>query len=98
MPAEEARRVLITGIGGFTGGHLSTQLELHGYEVHGTVQPHEAQTPRTHHADLLDLPALTAVVEAVRPQYVLHLAAISFVAHDDAEALYRTNIVGTRNL
>jgi nucleoside-diphosphate-sugar epimerase len=38
------------------------------------------------------------VVAEVRPEVVAHLAAISFVAHGDAEAIYRVNIVGSRNV
>src|SRR4051794_18523595 len=38
------------------------------------------------------------VMEAVRPDYLVHLAAISFVQHADAEAFYRVNVIGTLNL
>jgi nucleoside-diphosphate-sugar epimerase len=34
----------------------------------------------------------------VRPDVVVHLAAIAFVAHNDADQMYRVNVVGTRNL
>lgn len=35
---------------------------------------------------------------AVRPDYVIHLAAISFVQHAQAEAFYGVNVIGTLNL
>jgi GDP-6-deoxy-D-talose 4-dehydrogenase len=34
----------------------------------------------------------------VRPDFLVHLAAISFVAHADADAFYRVNVIGTMNL
>jgi GDP-6-deoxy-D-talose 4-dehydrogenase len=37
-------------------------------------------------------------METVRPDYLIHLAAISFVQHADAEAFYRVNVIGTLNL
>jgi len=37
-------------------------------------------------------------VAKIQPQAVIHLAAIAFVAHGDVDAIYRTNIVGTRHL
>ncbi|RYF54350.1 MAG: NAD-dependent epimerase/dehydratase family protein, partial [Comamonadaceae bacterium] len=42
--------------------------------------------------------AVRDVVKEVSPDVVIHLAAIAFVAHGDVDAVYRTNIVGTRNL
>ncbi|EIP88291.1 GDP-6-deoxy-D-lyxo-4-hexulose reductase, putative [Burkholderia humptydooensis MSMB43] len=53
---------------------------------------------RTHVADLLDRGQLADVFERERPDAVVHLAAIAFVAHDDVSAIYQTNVVGTRNL
>jgi nucleoside-diphosphate-sugar epimerase len=48
--------------------------------------------------DLLDSQRLASVIGEVMPEYVVHLAAIAFVAHGDVEAIYRTNVIGTRNL
>lgn len=98
-------RILITGVDGFTGRYLAQELCAHGHEVHGlaqrTARPGEtppAGVAQLHVADLLDAQALQAVVAQARPERVAHLAAIAFVAHGDVEAIYRTNIVGTRHL
>jgi GDP-6-deoxy-D-talose 4-dehydrogenase len=48
--------------------------------------------------DLLDRDGLKRVVADVKPDLVAHLAAIAFVAHGDVDAIYRVNVVGTRNL
>jgi len=95
-------RILITGVDGFTGRYLAAALHGAGYEVHGLVyrpiSGNIAGASALHVADLSDAAGLAAVVHEVRPDKVAHLAAISFVAHGDAEAMYRTNLVGTRNL
>ena len=92
-------RVLITGIDGFTGRYLAQELRNAGFEVSGTslVQPAESEF-NTYACNMLDPDRVRAVVAAVKPHVVCHLAAIAFVAHGDADTMYRTNIVGTRNL
>lgn len=54
--------------------------------------------PRECTAELGDLDSVKAVVRKVRPTLVVHLAAISNVAHGDVAEIYRSNIMGTRNL
>ena len=87
------QRVLVTGASGFTGRHVVEQLRQAGAEVHDLRAGGVGAA-----ANLLDRDALRARIEEVAPHRVLHLAAISFVAHGDAEEIYKVNIVGTRNL
>jgi nucleoside-diphosphate-sugar epimerase len=81
---------------------MAAELQRAGYEVHGLT--HKSQTGQMHaveavHAgDLCDAASLSRILAGVRPDVVAHLAGIAFVAHGDAEAIYRTNLLGTRNL
>lgn len=90
---------LITGINGFTGRYLADELKSRGHAVFG-IDPMPSASPScpVYSYDLLDRQGLAEIVEQIKPDYVAHLAAISFVAHGDADAIYRINIVGTRNL
>ena len=94
-------KVLITGVDGFTGRYLAAELVEAGHDVAGLIH-HPLQEPvpgvHLHECDLAESFAVRGVVEKLRPDWVAHLAAISFVAHGDVEAIYRTNVVGTRNL
>jgi GDP-6-deoxy-D-talose 4-dehydrogenase len=113
QPAKDSvmrKRVLITGAQGFTGRYLAAALGEAGHEVHGLAQSglgaatvgvavkHTPGVAVMHQADLADPAALTRVVQEVQPHQVAHLAAIAFVAHGDAQAMYTTNLLGTRNL
>jgi nucleoside-diphosphate-sugar epimerase len=94
-------RVLITGVRGFTGRYLAEALAGRGHVVHGMMAARDSLTglgEREHVADLLDPAALRALVDLIQPTHVVHLAAIAFVAHGDVDMLYRTNVIGTRNL
>jgi nucleoside-diphosphate-sugar epimerase len=94
----EGKRALITGLRGFTGYYMARELSAAGYHVHGTVLPGEPTGPDIYAVDLLDRASVAAAIEQVRPDVVVHLAAIAFVAHNDADQMYRVNVVGTRNL
>lgn len=95
-------RLLVTGADGFTGRYLTSLLAGNGWEVHGLVHRQPGQpVPGLHQAweaDLTDAGAVADVVSQVMPTHVAHLAAIAFVAHGDVEAMYRTNLLGTRHL
>jgi GDP-6-deoxy-D-talose 4-dehydrogenase len=80
-------RVLITGISGFTGPYVRAALEDRGYQVVGLDET----------VDLLDADAVEQVVKDEGFDYVVHLAAVSFAAHEQASD-YQVNVLGTRNL
>lgn len=97
-PSEAApapRRVLVTGLGGFTGRYVADELVQAGYQVVGLG---EGAGDAGSTLDLSDKQAVAEWVGAQQLDAVIHLAAIAFVAHGDVDAIYRTNVVGTRNL
>ncbi|MGH8152062.1 MAG: NAD-dependent epimerase/dehydratase family protein [Rhodanobacteraceae bacterium] len=93
-----ASRALVTGCHGFTGRYLVRELEAAGYTVVGLAHASDPPTPGVLRANLLDRAAVRRAVNQARAEVVVHLAAISFVAHGDADQIYRVNVVGTRNL
>ncbi len=85
-------RVLVTGLDGFTGRYVKAELEVAGCSTFGLSTADG--TP----IDLLDGDGVREAVAGIQPQAVIHLAAVSFAAHGDVDAIYRTNIVGTHHL
>jgi nucleoside-diphosphate-sugar epimerase len=90
---------LITGISGFTGHYMAQELGSQGYEVHGLGRGEPGDQDENWHAvDLRDQSVLSRLILAIKPDVVVHLAAIAFVGHSDASDIYTSNIVGTQNL
>lgn len=83
---------LLTGAGGFTGRYVESALEARGYQV-VRLEP-----TGTNPCDLTDPEAVKRTVQKARPDVVVHLAAVSYVAHGKAEDFYRVNVFGTLNL
>ena len=92
-------RTLVTGSSGFTGRYLVEKLLARGHTVIETVAAGgEPETPTRLRLDITSPEACRRVIERARPDYIVHLAAISFVGHDDPLAFYRVNVIGTLNL
>jgi nucleoside-diphosphate-sugar epimerase len=93
-------KALVTGIAGFTGHYLAKALASRDISVIGLAQSPAVveHADRFHAVDITDFNAVKEVVLAEKPDLVVHLAAISFVLHENIEEMYRTNLVGTRHL
>lgn len=91
---------LVTGLNGFTGRYVRTELQSHGWRVVGTgsAAPTAETAGDYHQVDLLDTARLNTLLAQVRPDAVVHLAALAFVAHGNADDFYKVNLIGTRNL
>ncbi|MFZ5444654.1 MAG: NAD-dependent epimerase/dehydratase family protein [Myxococcota bacterium] len=88
-------RVLITGAGGFVGRWLRRELERTGAEVVGADRAGAEQR-----LDVTDARAVDALVAAVRPSAVVHLAAMASVAECSAAPAeaFAVNAGGTLNV
>lgn len=95
--ASRSERVLVTGARGFTGRYLCERLRRLGHQVVGLVEGQPAATGEVS-ADLRDPAATSRAIANVRPDRVVHLAAVSFVAHDDIVEIYNVNLLGTLRL
>jgi GDP-6-deoxy-D-talose 4-dehydrogenase len=91
------RRVLVTGLAGFTGRYLKAEMCAAGWEVHG-LGTHPSDLERYHCVDLSDQAGLSQIVAKIKPHAVVHLAALAFVGHADVDAFYQVNLLGTRHL
>ena len=93
-----SRRVLVTGSEGFTGKYVCDEFTLAGWDVWGAgVQP-KSGDPRYLQIDLLQPETLKPIADKIKPDVVIHLAAVAFVAESDPTIFYQVNLLGTRNL
>jgi GDP-4-dehydro-6-deoxy-D-mannose reductase len=103
------RRVLVTGVTGFAGSHLvDYMLERGDCEIHG-IQRWRSRTENIEHfvdritlheCDLRDAASTLRTLERVKPEWIFHLAAQSFVPTSwtaPTESL-STNVIGQVNL
>lgn len=79
-------RILVTGASGFTGRHFVERAQMRGYECISLD------------SDLRDYENVHLKINQLDFDFVAHLAAISFVGHNDLSAFYSVNVIGTENL
>jgi nucleoside-diphosphate-sugar epimerase len=93
------KKVLITGIRGFTGQHAKREFMQYGWDVYGLGRsPSDESDPTFLHADLMDIDSLVKALDQVKPDAVLNLAGIAFVHQKIPRILYEINQLGVRNL
>ncbi|HFQ4982567.1 TPA: GDP-mannose 4,6-dehydratase [Vibrio vulnificus] len=90
-----SKKVLITGGAGFTGVILKEYLRSNGYTVFTTsLKPSCDEL----FLDICDKQSILDCLNRIKPNYIVHLAAISFVGHSNELDFYNVNVIGTSNL
>lgn len=79
-------RIAVTGADGFTGRHFLEAARRAGHEVVAI------------RSNLTDGVAVAAEAQGIEADALVHLAAISFVGHQNDRAFYDVNLFGTLNL
>ena len=92
-------KVLVTGASGFLGHAVCAELRERDHEVAALVRRPGSEPAGTTAAngDLADGDALVRVVESVRPDWVIHLAA-EIATQRDQRKIDEVNVNGTRRL
>jgi GDP-4-dehydro-6-deoxy-D-mannose reductase len=102
-------RILITGITGFVGGHLTEALRAEGgHTVTGLSRQanwsptwaHLDGAAELHAGDLLDGPAVERLVRDLRPEWVFHLAGYANPGRSfrEPDQCWADNLAATRSL
>jgi GDP-4-dehydro-6-deoxy-D-mannose reductase len=81
------KKALITGITGFVGSHLAEYLLKEGLEVSGTSRWRSKMDNvenikdkiHLHEADMLDAHSIYQIIDEIKPDFIFHLAAQSYV-------------------
>ena len=113
MQGSKALRIFVTGGAGYIGSHTVVVLLEAGYQVeiidnfaNSSADVLErlvllaGRKYKTHQADITDLPKLTEILTAFKPDMVFHFAGRKSVAEsvERPNFYYRQNVGGTSNL
>ena len=90
------KTILVTGASGFTGKYVTKIFEKNGYDVVGMVQSNAKKNEVA--CELSSEKSVENALSKIKPNGIIHLAAISFVGHKNELDFYKVNLFGTLNL
>ena len=101
-------KILLTGVTGFVGSHMAEYLLSEGHDVYGGARwraPIDNVRPFLHlihmtDIDIRDSTSIINMIRSIKPEYIFHLAAQSFVPSSftaPGETIF-TNVIGTLNI
>ncbi|HOK40528.1 MAG TPA: GDP-mannose 4,6-dehydratase [bacterium] len=100
------RKIFISGVSGFVGKYLVELLDDENNEITG-IDINDNKYIKTNKAnflfqkiDLLDFEKINKLINFSQPDYIYHLAGISFVPFSvkNSETTYKINFLGTYNI
>ena len=94
-------KALIFGVGGFVGSYLTKELQTAGYVVHGSdLHAKQVGSIPVVAADLLNAEVVVSVVQQIRPDVIINLAAISSVGQSWSmpQVTMQVNVIGALNI
>ncbi len=96
------KRILITGISGFIGGHVwATLANREGvFGIYGSTGTVPYYTERQFHADMNVPDSLDKIIRQVEPDCIIHLAAVSRlkICQENGLLAWRVNHAATRHI
>ena len=92
-----SNNILIIGIDSFTGKYLKSYLEKYDFKVYGTSIT-TTKDDNIFQCDITKKDEIKKVLDKIRPEYIVNLAAISFVGSENKELFYKVNVIAVENI
>ncbi|MFH0797803.1 MAG: NAD-dependent epimerase/dehydratase family protein [Candidatus Woesearchaeota archaeon] len=96
MDELKGKKVLVTGGNGFVGTHLVKRLRMLQAEVYAVDK--SSSDEKVDALDIADHEKARDYLDRVKPNYILHLAAMMSKADNDRDTVIRVNYDATKNI